>query len=493
MRLLRDLFSALVLFALATPASAQIYGNSGMRAGNMRGGDLPPRGGYGGGYGGPMRGRGFGMAPGLLLPPLAAGAARAAAQPVDEPPPRLRHKPPRKKIARAPMRPAPKPPVAASALLNLPPPGETRLVAREALVVFKPGVSPGRIAALARRQKWETAQFRDIALLGQRVYRLRAVDDRPLGARLTALARDPAVASVQPHYVYALADEASPTQNPAPPAENAAPPSYAPAMLHLPEAHHIAGGKAVRMALIDTAIDATHPEIAGSVAASFDASGAATAPGRHGLGMASAIAGHKQIDGAAPQAQLLSARAFDETADGSRAVGLDVLAALDWAVAQRARIVNMSFSGPADPLLAAMLAAAAARKVILVAAAGNDGAGAPPAFPGADPHVIAVSALDAQSHLYDHANRGAYVALAAPGVDVLVAAPAGAYDLTSGTSVACAEISGIAALLLEKNPDLDGPALRQILRDSAHALKDVPEAGAGLADAATALQRARQD
>ena len=149
MRLLRALFSALVLFALATPASAQIYGNSGMRAGNMRGGDLPPRGGYGGGYGGPMRGRGFGMAPGLLLPPLAAGAARAAAQPVDEPPPRLRHKPPRKKIARAPMRPAPKPPVAASALLNLPPLGETRLVAREALVVFKPGASPGRMAALA--------------------------------------------------------------------------------------------------------------------------------------------------------------------------------------------------------------------------------------------------------------------------------------------------------------------------------------------------------
>ena len=390
MRLLRALFSALVLFALAAPASAQIYGNSGMRAGNLRGGDLPPRGGYGrpmrGGYGWPMRGRGFGMAPGLLLPPLAAGAARAAAQPVDEPPPRLRHKPPRKKIARAPTRPAPKPPVAANALLNLPPPGETRLVAREALVVFKPGVSPGRIAALARRQKWETAQFRDIALLGQRIYRLRAVDDRPLGALLTALARDPAVASVQPHYVYALADDASAApQNPAPPAENAAPPSYAPAMLHLPEAHRIAGGKAVRMALIDTAIDATHPEIAGSVAASFDASGAAAAPGRHGLGMASAIAGHKQIDGAAPQAQLLSARAFDETADGSRAVGFDVLAALDWAVAQRARIVNMSFSGPADPLLAAMLAAAAARKVILVAAAGNDGAGRRRPIPGPIP------------------------------------------------------------------------------------------------------------
>ena len=103
MRLLSALFSALILFTLATPASAQDGGISGMRAGDMRRGNLPPRGGYGrpmrGGYGAPMRGRGFGMVPGLLLLPLAAGAARAAAQPVDEPPPRLRHKPPRKKIA----------------------------------------------------------------------------------------------------------------------------------------------------------------------------------------------------------------------------------------------------------------------------------------------------------------------------------------------------------------------------------------------------------
>ena len=112
----------------------------------------------------------------------------------------------------------------------------------------------------------------------------------------------------------------------------------------------------------------------------------------------------------------------------------------------------------------------------------------PPAFPGADPHVIAVSAIDDQSRLYDHANRGAYVALAAPGVDVLVAAPGGAYDLTSGTSVACAEVSGIAALLLERRPDLDGPALRQVLRASARALKTAPEAGAGLADAQAALR-----
>ena len=85
----------------------------------------------------------------------------------------------------------------------------------------------------------------------------------------------------------------------------------------------------------------------------------------------------------------------------------------------------------------------------------------PPAeYPAADPNVVAVSAIDAKDQVYEHASRGPYVALAAPGVDVLVAASHGGYDLSTGTSVACAEVSGIAALLFEKRPDLDGPALR---------------------------------
>ncbi|MDI9848649.1 S8 family serine peptidase [Rhodoblastus sp. 17X3] len=488
MRLLGQIFAVLAAVALVAPASAQTYGNGMTR----------------GGYGGPMRGGGYGVVPGLLLPAIAAGAAAAAAQGEEEPPPRRRHTPARQKIASphplphsTPQKPAPKKPerkqiLAASARLDLPRKGETRLEPREALVVFRSGVDDRQIAALARRQKLEPAQFRDIALLGQRVYRLRYFDDRPLEGVLKALAREPAIASVQPNYVYALADDARPAA-PAPQtaAESAAPASYASAMLHLPEAHRVADGKGVRVALIDSAIDLNHPEIAGSVVAQFDVAAAPAKPSRHGAGMAAAIAGHRQIDGGAPGAELLAARAFDETGDGARAVGLDLLAALDWAVGQKARIVNMSFAGPADPLLAKMLEAAAARKIVLIAAAGNDGPGAPPAFPGADPHVIAVSAVDEQSRLYDRANRGGYVALAAPGVDVLVAAPGGAYDLTSGTSVACAEVSGVAALLLEKAPNLDGPAMRRLLRDSAAALKGAPDAGAGLADAQAALQRAR--
>lgn len=486
---LRPILLVAAALAVAAPASAQGYGN-----GMMRGGDLPAR----GSYGGPMRGGGYGVGPGLLLPAIAAGAAAAAAaQNADAPPRGPRHAAPPRRAQRRPTPDqaqhaarAPKKPEPRLAALTLAAKGETRLAPKEALVIFRPGVSDRAIAALAHRQKLQTIQYRDLALLGARVYRLRYADGRPPVAVLKALAGEPTVLSVQPDYVFALAQERSvATTPPQSLADSAAPPAYAPAMLRLPEAHGLATGNNIRVALIDSAIDPAHPEIEGSVAASFDALATPGKPSRHGAGMAAAIAGHKHIDGAAPAARLLVARAFDETSDGARAVSLDLLAALDWAAAQKARVVNMSFAGPADPLLAKMLEAAAAKRIALIAAAGNEGAGAPPAFPGADPHVIAVSAVDDQSRLYPRANRGSYVALAAPGVDVLVAAPDGAYDLTSGTSVACAEVSGIAALLLEKNPGLDGPALRRLLRDSARALSGTPEAGAGLADAAAALRR----
>jgi subtilisin family serine protease len=97
--------------------------------------------------------------------------------------------------------------------------------------------------------------------------------------------------------------------------------------------------------------------------------------------------------------------------------------------------------------------------------------------------------VDAREQVYAMASRVPYVAVFAPGVDILVAAPRGAYDLSTGTSVACAEISGIAALLLEKRPGLDGAALRSLLRASARALPGASGVGPGVADAQAAVER----
>lgn len=467
MTALRLLLTAFAFVALVTPASAQtIEGPRGPVEG--------PRG------GGSFRGGGFGLP--IIIPP--AVAPPPVIEQSGNEPPRHRYPRPRKKIARRHL--APEPAVArphprmASAVLNLPSAGETRFLRHEILVVFRAGTSAARIAAMARRQKLELMQLRELTLIGMRVHRFSFAGNRPVADVLAAVAREPQVVSVEPHYVYALQDDAART---APQPKSL---SYSGRLLHLSEAHRLATGRGVRVAVIDSQIDFGHPEIEGSVAARFDALGDAEGqPNRHGTGMASAIVGHRQIDGAAPAAQILAARVFD--GDGGQAAGLDVLAGIDWAAAQKAQVINMSFTGPSDPLLTRMLAAAAKRRIALIAAAGNDGPQSAPEYPAADPNVVAVSAIDSKDQIYDRANRASYVALAAPGVDVLVAAPRGAYDLSTGTSVACAEVSGVAALLLERRPDLDGPALRRILQKSAHALAGETGIGAGTADAEAAV------
>ena len=155
----------------------------------------------------------------------------------------------------------------------------------------------------------------------------------------------------------------------------------------------------------------------------------------------------------------------------------------------------MSFAGPRDPSMERALRAAHDKGIVLIAAAGNAGPKSPPLFPGADPNVIAVTATDANDKLFIGANRGRYIAVAAPGVDILVPAPQASYQVTTGTSVASAEVSGIAALLLERNPDLTPADIRRILTTSARHTgpKDRDDDyGSGLVDPAKALQQATE-
>ena len=151
----------------------------------------------------------------------------------------------------------------------------------------------------------------------------------------------------------------------------------------------------------------------------------------------------------------------------------------------------MSFAGPSDPELALALAAARKKGIVLVAAAGNAGAKSPPLFPASDANVIAVTAIDADDQLFKLANRGKHIAVAAPGVDVLAPAPRRSYQMSTGTSIAAAQVSGIAALLLERKPDLTPDAVRKILASTAGDLgpkgRD-EQFGAGLADAFRAIQ-----
>ena len=197
-----------------------------------------------------------------------------------------------------------------------------------------------------------------------------------------------------------------------------------------------------------------------------------------------------RLMGVAPAARILAIRAFGASGNSAEATTFAVIKGIDYAMAQNARVINMSFNGPADPGLARQFVNARARGIVLVAAAGNLGERSPPQYPAADPNVIAVSATDAEDNLFKASNRGVHIAVAAPGVDILVPAPGANYQVISGTSFAAAHVSGVIALILERKPGLDPDGVRKILLATA---KDLGPAGpddqfgAGLADAYRAL------
>jgi subtilisin family serine protease len=209
--------------------------------------------------------------------------------------------------------------------------------------------------------------------------------------------------------------------------------------------------------------------------------------------MAGAIGSHQRLTGIAPGARLFGVLAFSSNAANAEGTTFHILKGIDWAVAQGARIINMSFAGPKDPALERALKAAHDRNVVLVAAVGNAGPKSPPLYPGADPNVIGVTATDENDKIFSGANRGRQVALAAPGVDILVPAPEGTYQLTTGTSVASAEMSGVVALMLERNPNLKPADVKRILIATAKRLGTAARDdtfGAGLVDPLRAVQAA---
>ena len=210
--------------------------------------------------------------------------------------------------------------------------------------------------------------------------------------------------------------------------------------------------------------------------------------------MAGAIASHKRLLGIAPNARILGVRAFGVNTGGAQGTSMNIVKGLQWAVDQGAKVINMSFAGPKDPILQQAMQRLTDQGIILIAAAGNAGPKSPPLFPGADPNVIAVSATDVDNKTYKNANRGKYVAIAAPGVDILVPAPEGGYQLTTGTSVAAAHISGVVALMLERNKELKPAEVRSILTATAKNIGGVKtDVGAGLVDPAAGAGEVRAE
>jgi subtilisin family serine protease len=366
--------------------------------------------------------------------------------------------------------------------------GESRFVPDEVLAQLNGNPSQQMLDAFIRRWHLVRLESQNVALMRTTIYRWRIIDGRSVRAVTAQLSADRMIRWVQPNYLYSL-EQVSQHPNAAT-VGAAVSAQYALDKLHLNEAHKFATGDNVPVAVIDSGIDVSHPELAGAISEQFDALGSNEGPNNHGTAVAGIIAAHSQLVGAAPAAHILAVRAFGPIAEKTEGTTFNILKGLDWAQSHGARIVNMSFAGPPDPLLQRALESAWQRGIILIAAAGNAGPKSPPLYPAADPNVIAVTATDADDHLFDRANRGSYITVAAPGVDILVPIAGGGYDTSSGTSFAAAYVSGVAALILQRGPRLSPEAGKRILTTTAKHLSPKgrdDEFGLGLVDAYQAI------
>jgi len=346
---------------------------------------------------------------------------------------------------------------AAAALLN-----NKRHRAKELLIEVSSNSTDQLKQALSAQYGVEVRELGSIELINARIWHLTLVRGQALATVLGQLLQDNRVISAQPNYVY------TPVQG----TGRGSPAAYSETALPASPVEALSTGGGVKVAIIDTCVDRNHTEIQGAVQSFFDAtpSGSqACAAENHGTAVASLIGGHDQIRGSAPGAELMEARAFTETDEEKEvaATSREIALALDWSARQGARVANLSFVGPSDPLVERAVAAAYTKGIVLVGAAGNAGPSSAPLYPAAYPEVIAVTATDAKRALYGAASRGSHISVSARGVDVIVAHVNNAYGTDSGTSFAAATVSGIAALLIKMRPRATPDEIRAALQGTA--------------------------
>jgi len=255
-------------------------------------------------------------------------------------------------------------------------------------------------------------------------------------------------------------------------------------------------GAGIKVAVIDTGIDFSHPDLQANVWGGYNSISTRKSPkddnghGTHVAGTIAAIDNEIGVIGVGPQIELYAVKALDRKGSGYLS---DVIEALQWSVTNGMQVVNLSLS--ADSHVQSFrdaVAQATQSGLVIVAASGNDGTTVD--YPAAYTEVIAVSATDDQNNLASFSNRGDELDLVAPGVNIFSTTKGGEYSIESGTSMAAPHVTGAVALVLNtlpgeydtnENGTWDPTEVQKKLEDTALDLgtagKD-PDFGSGLVD-----------
>jgi subtilisin family serine protease len=260
-------------------------------------------------------------------------------------------------------------------------------------------------------------------------------------------------------------------------------------------------GENIRVAVLDTGIDARHPDLADAIdrardfTASWHGSSDRQGHGTHVAGTIAARANEVGVIGVAPLCRLLIAKVLGDDSSGTSG---SVAAGVDWAVDSGADILSMSLGSPqpATEIHAAIRRAVAKGKFV-ICAAGNDGRDRSVGYPARWEETVAVGAVNRTGSVARFSSRGPEVDICAPGQDVLSTFPGGRYAKLSGTSMATPFVAGVVALMLAKHRARGGATpvnnhsqlvehLKRTARDAGPAGHD-PAYGYGLIDPASVV------
>jgi Subtilase family len=221
----------------------------------------------------------------------------------------------------------------------------------------------------------------------------------------------------------------------------------------------------VRIGLLDTGVDVTHPVFRESVVHAWGCDSHAI-PAAHGTAVASLLIGRSDVfHGVRPDAELYAADVYCGRPTGGAVDAL--VAAFGWLVQERVPVINVSLVGPKNAMLETVIGGLIAGGYIIVAAVGNDGPAAPPLYPASYQQVVGVTAVDSHRHVLIEAARGPQVMFAAPGADLAAAGSEHAYADVRGTSFAAPFVAALLASGLAAPNSADASAAIDALAKTA--------------------------
>jgi len=322
---------------------------------------------------------------------------------------------------------------------------------------------------LGRLYRLEVAEVTELTSLGKSLIRLRIPDKRAVEEVMEVLSQDPGKILSQPNYLYRTSGTtADPLRDL----------QYAFKRLNADGLPSGIDGRGVKIAVIDTGADYLHHDLQGRIAQKKDIVGKGSfCRDLHGTAVAGIIAAccgnGIGICGLAPRAEIIAIKACRPIAEEkitATTTSYWLSQGIDYAIVQKVQVINLSLGGPKDPLIADLVKEAFARGIVIVAAAGDKGLSTYPPYPAALSEVVAVAAVDNKGKPYAEGIKGEFIALCAPGVDIMTTSSGNKYNFYTGTSMAAAYVTAVVALVLQRHPHLEPKQVQSLLEQSARDL-----------------------